>query len=81
MICRGVDVGEIDHGRFVAEVFQRHIRQVEMDVLEKQVCCDQYSCRGIGKYGGIVAHALDRRVMETGEIFCQAVNEPEFAER
>ena len=55
----GVNIGEIHYGRFVAEMLQGRIHQVEMYPFEEQIGGYQYSSIGKVEYRGIVAYPFD----------------------
>ena len=76
----GVDVGEVDDGGFVAEVFQGRIGEVEVDTLEQQVGGDEREIGGgMADGGGIVAYAEEGAVVAGHKALCQSVNESKLA--
>ena len=60
-------------------MLQWNIAQIEMNPLEKKICCDQNLFIAIRQHSGIVTHSFLRRVISKREIFGKTVNQPELA--
>ena len=75
----GVDVaGVCGHG-LVAEVFERHVGQVEVDTLDEHVGADEDALVPVVEHGGVVAHSFERGCVFEFDIFGQVADESELA--
>ena len=54
------DIGDIDDGRLIAQMFERDVRQIEMNVFEKKVSGDEYLGIIVFEHCGIVADTFFR---------------------
>ena len=76
----GVDVGEVDDGRFVAEVFQRDVGEVEVYAFEQQVGGDEGALVAVVEYGGVVAYPFEGRGISSWKILGEVPYETKLAE-
>ena len=78
----GIDVGKVDHGSLVTEVFERRVSEIEVDTFEKQVGRDQREAIcGVTDGGCVVANAEDGCVVAGRNAVRQSVDESELAQR
>ena len=75
------NVAASHHDGLVTEVLEREVCQVEIDSFEQQVGREQHCAFVVdGDHCGVVARALECRVVVGGELFGEVVYESEFAE-
>ena len=76
----GINVGKVYDCRFVAQMFERRILQVEMDAFQKQVGCYQDFFGAIVEHCRVIANGFQGRCILCLEFFRQVADQPEFAE-
>jgi hypothetical protein len=77
----GAEVAYVHNHRFVAQVFQRCVHEVEVDTFDQQVVCDHYLLAEMIEDCGVVADPDDRGRMVDLDIPGEVIDEAKFTER
>ena len=81
MSVHGIYVTEIHHGCLVAEMFKRHVGEVEMDAFDKEVGRHKLvDISRVTKHGCVVADTANCRWIVMRQIFGEPVNKAELSE-
>ena len=76
----GVDVGEIDHGGFVAQMTEWGVDEVEVDALHEHIGGDEsLFAFGGSDDGAVVAYALQGAGLSGLDAFGEVANKTKFA--
>lgn len=60
----GIDIGEIDYGRFIPQMLERYIHKVEMDTFHQQVGSNEHFLFGrVGEDGSIISDTISARLI------------------
>ena len=78
----GVDIGYVDHGTLVTQVFQGHVGEVKMNALHEHVGCNQdlLVLTGVIQYGAVVTNSVKGGCVLWLKVFCQVVYKTELSE-
>ena len=76
----GEYVGYVDHGRFVAEVSEVGVGEVEVYALHEHVGGDEHLALGVGEHGAVVAHAFEGAGVLRTDVLREVFDESELTE-
>ena len=79
MSVHRIDIREVYHRGFVAEMFQRHIGQIEVHTFHQQVGGDKHFGIFILHHGAVVAHTFERRAVHKFYPFGKMPDEAKLA--
>ena len=76
-----VDIREVDHGRFVTQVLERHVLEVKMNAFQQHICRHQHFLAAEIHDSAVVSDTFLRAGLYGLEVFGKMLDQTELTHR